>query len=209
MIDLSTLGKLMVSGPDAVRFLEQIYTSSFAKLKPGTLRYAVAVDETGVLIEEGLVARLAEDRFYLTATTSGSEAFYREMQRWAMLYKMDVTLVNATGQWAAMNLAGQQSRDVLAKLTDIDLSADAFPFAGIREGVVAGAPAAVMRVGFVGELSYEIHLPASKALTVWEALFLAGEQFGVRPFGVEAQRLFRLEKGHQIANHNTDTLPTP
>jgi sarcosine oxidase subunit alpha len=209
LIDLGTLGKLMVSGPDAVCFLEQIYTCSFAKLKPGSLRYAAAVDETGVLIEEGLVARLAEDRFYLTATTSGSEAFYREMQRWAMIFNMDVTLVNATGQWSAMNLAGQQSREVLAQLTDIDLSSGTFPFAGIREAVVAGAPAIVMRVGFVGELSYEIHLPASKALGVWEALFGVGEQFGVRPFGVEAQRLLRLEKGHLIATHDTDALTNP
>ena len=209
LIDVGTLGKIQVSGPDAARFLEHIYTGRFAKQKVGRLRYGVACDETGVIIEDGVIARLAEDRFYVSATSSGAAAFYREMQRWALIFGMDVTLINATGHLAAMNLAGPKSRDVLSQLTDADLSPEAFPYLGVREETVAGARALIMRVGFVGELGYEIHVPATQGRHVWEAFIAAGQHHGVKPFGVEAQRLLRLEKGHLIVGHDTDALTTP
>src|SRR5262249_3199312 len=113
LIDLGTLGKIEVNGPDAAAFLERIYTGRFARLQTGRLPYAVACDESGVLIEDGLVARLTEDRFYVTATTTGVAAFFQEMQRWAILWRMNVVLVNATGSWSAMNLAGPRAREVL------------------------------------------------------------------------------------------------
>jgi sarcosine oxidase subunit alpha len=209
LIDIGTLGKIEVSGPDAAAFLERIYTSRFANLAAGRSRYAVACDESGVLIEDGLVARLAEDRFYVTATTTGVAAFFREMQRWAILWRSNVVLVNATGHWSAMNLAGPRSRQVLAGLTTLDLSPAAFPYLAVREGTVAGAPARLLRVGFVGELGYEIHVPAGQALGVWSALMEAGKPHGIRPFGVEAQRLLRLEKGHLIIGQDTDALTNP
>lgn len=209
LIDVGTLGKLEVSGPDAARFLERLYTGRFAKQPVGRLRYGLACDETGVIIEDGVIARRAEDRFYVTATSSGAGAFYREMQRWAIVWGMDVVLANATGHLAAMNLAGPNSREVLAELTDVDLSPEAFPYLAIREGTVAGAPAVLMRVGFVGELGYEIHVPASFGLHVWTSLIEAGRSRGIRPFGVEAQRLLRLEKGHLIVGQDTDALTNP
>jgi sarcosine oxidase subunit alpha len=209
LIDIGTLGKFEVSGPDAAGFLERIYTARFARLRPGRLAYAVACDEAGVLIDDGLVARLADDRFYVTATTSGAGPFFQEMQRWAIVWRSGVVLVNATGHWAAMNLAGPRARDVLAGLTDVDVSAEAFPYLAAREGTVAGARARLLRVGFVGELGYEIHVPASQAATVWVALMEAGRAHGIRPFGVEAQRLLRLEKGHLILGQDTDALTSP
>ena len=209
LIDVGTLGKLLISGPDAVRCLETMLTGRFTKQKLGSLRYALATDETGVIIEDGVVARLADDHFYITATTSGVAAFYREMQRWAMIFNMDVNLVNVTGQTAAMNVAGPNSRELLQSLTDVDLSAEAFPYLGVREGTVAGARAMLMRVGFVGELGYEIHLPTSYAQHVWSTLFEAGRSQGIRPFGVEAQRQLRLEKGHFIVGQDTDALTDP
>lgn len=209
LIDIGTLGKIEVNGPDAAAFLERIYTSRFAKLAPGRLAYAVACDESGVVIEDGLVARLADDRFYVTATTTGVGPFFQEMQRWAIVWKSDVVLVNATGHWSAMNLAGPRAREVLASLTDIDLSPTAFPYLTIREGMVKGVRARVMRVGFVGELGYEIHVPAGAAAAVWSALMEAGRALGIRPFGVEAQRLLRLEKGHLIIGQDTDALTNP
>ena len=209
LIDVGTLGKLHIVGPDAARFLEQIYTGRFAKQKAGSLRYGVACDESGVIIEDGVVARLADDRFYVTATSSGVAAFYREMQRWSLIFESDVSLVNSTGQLTAMNIAGPKSREVLKALTDIDLSAEAFGYLGVREGRVADARAIVMRVGFVGELGYEIHVPASSGLHVWTTLFEAGSRLGIRPFGLEAQRLLRLEKGHLIVGQDTDALTTP
>jgi len=209
LIDVGTLGKIQISGPDAALFLERIYTGRFAKQPVGRLRYGLACDETGVIIEDGVIARLTDDRFYVTATSSGAAAFYREMQRWALIWEMDVTLINATSQLAAVNLAGPDSRDLLRELTDIDLSPEAFPYLGVRGGSVADVSATVMRVGFVGELGYELHVPASQGLHVWTSLMQAGRDRGIRPFGVEAQRLLRLEKGHLIVGQDTDALTNP
>ena len=209
MIDVGTLGKLLVNGPDAVELLERLYTGRFKKLLVGRYRYGVALDESGVVIEDGVIARLAEDRFYVTATSSGVGAFYREMLRWAAIWGLDVTLNNATGHLAALNLAGPRSRESLASLTDIDLSPEAFPYLGVREGEVCGVRALVMRVGFVGELGYEVHVPAWQGNHVWSTLFAAGAPWDIRPFGVEAQRLIRLEKGHLIVGHDTDALTNP
>ena len=209
LIDLGTLGKLFVCGPDAVEFLQRMYTSRFAKLAVGKQRYSVALDESGALVEEGVIARLAEDVFYVTATSSGAEAFHRDMQRWALIWELDVTLIQATGQYAAMNLAGPRSREAMADLTDIDLSPESFPYLAAREGRVAGVRAIVLRVGFVGELGYEVHVPASQGTHVWQSLLEAGRSFDVQPFGLEAQRLLRLEKGHLIVRQDTDALTNP
>ncbi|MGI9456387.1 MAG: glycine cleavage T C-terminal barrel domain-containing protein, partial [Aeoliella sp.] len=209
MIDLGTLGKIQITGPESAQFLERIYIGHFQQQKVGQVRYAMACDETGVIINDGIVARLDDDRFYVTATTGGAASFFREMQRWALIWKSDVTAVNLTGQLTAMNLAGPLSRQVLSKLTDVDLSADVFPFGGAQEGKVAGVPATLIRVGFVGELGYEIHVPALHGLAVWNAVHEAGTTAGIRHFGVEAQRLLRLEKGHPIVSHDTDALTNP
>ena len=209
LIDVGTLGKMHVTGPDAVAFLERLYTGRFAKQPVGRLRYGLACDESGVIIEDGVIARLAEDRFYLTTTTTGADGFYSEMQRWAILWGMDVTLINSSGQLAAMNLAGARCRELLGSLTEVDLSSKAFPYVCVREGLVAAVPAMILRVGFVGELGYEVHVPAQYGLHVWTSLMEAGRAFGIRPFGVEAQRLLRLEKGHIIVGQDTDALATP
>ncbi len=209
IIDVGTLGKMEISGPDAASFLERMYTGRFANLKVGMTRYALMLDESGVIIDDGVVARLAEERFYFTTTTTGSANVYREMTRLNTLWGMRVGIVNATGACAAMNLAGPRSRDVLAGVTNLDLAEEAFPYLAVREAEVAGVPARLMRVGFVGELGYEIHVPADGACVVWDALTQAGRVNGIRPFGVEAQRLLRLEKGHIIIGQDTDGLTTP
>jgi sarcosine oxidase subunit alpha len=120
-----------------------------------------------------------------------------------------VTLANVTGQYAAMNLAGPESRRILSTLTKCDLTPEAFPYLGAREEDVRGVPARLMRVGFVGELGYEIHVPTAQAEWVWRGLMQAGQSAGLRPFGVEAQRILRLEKGHVIVSQDTDGLTTP
>jgi sarcosine oxidase subunit alpha len=209
MIDVGTLGKLLVNGPDAAEFLERLYTGRCKKLAVGRYRYGVALDESGVVVEDGVIARLAADRFYVTATSGGAGAFYREMLRWVAIWKLDVTLSNTTSHLAALNLAGPHSREALAPLTDLDLSPEALPYLGVRESEVAGVRALVMRVGFVGELGYEVHVPAWEGDHVWRALFESGAPWGIRPFGVEAQRLLRLEKGHLIVGHDTDALTHP
>ncbi len=209
IIDVGTLGKLEVIGPQAAEFLERVYISRYANLKIGMTRYAVMCDESGVAIDDGVVGRLAEDHFYFTTTTSGAAAIYRELSRLNTIWRLDCGIVNQTGAFAAVNLAGPKSRDVLAGLTDADLSASAFPYLALREARVAGIPARLMRVGFVGEWGYEIHVPANLGAALWDALMHAGKAHGIRPFGVEAQRLLRLEKGHVIIGQDTDGLTTP
>ena len=195
IIDVGTLGKVEIHGPQAAEFLERVYTARFANLKVGMTRYGVMVDESGVVIDDGVIGRLGPESFYFTTTTGNSATLFREFGRLATWWGLQVGLVNLTGHYAAFNLAGPASRAVLRRHTDLDLGE--FPYQGIREAAVAGAPCRIMRVGFVGELGYEIHLAAEHATTVWRAL-------GVKPFGVEAQRMLRLEKGHIIVGQDTD-----
>jgi sarcosine oxidase, subunit alpha len=209
IIDVGTLGKIEINGPDAGEFVERIYTGRFAKMKAGTARYGLMCDESGVIIDDGLVARLADDRFYVTTTTSAAGAVYREMQRWALIWGLEVVLASATGSRGGINVAGPKARHILQELCDLDLSTAAFPYMAVREGKVAGAEARFLRVGFVGEWGCEIHVPAYNLPAVWDAVLAAGKQHGIRPFGVEAQRILRLEKAHVIVSQDTDGLTNP
>ncbi len=209
LIDVGTLGKLEISGRDAIRLLERVYTGRFARLSVGMTRYGVMCDETGVIIDDGVIARIDPERFYVSTTSSGADQVYRELQRWAAIWSLDVTLVNATSTYGAINIAGPLSRQVLSRLTEMDLSPASFPYLGIREGTIADAPARVSRVGFVGELGYEIHVPASLAAWVWDSLMEAGKMDGIVPVGIEAQRILRLVKGHLIVSQDTDGLTDP
>jgi sarcosine oxidase subunit alpha len=206
LIDVGTLGKIEVHGPDAAEFLDRIYTARYANLKLGMTRYALMLDEAGVIIDDGVVGRLAAESFYFTTTTGNSATLFREFGRLAAWWELSVGLVNLTGHYAALNLAGPASREILRAHTALDLSEGAFPYLALREAAVAGAPCRIMRVGFVGELGYEIHLPAEHAATLWRALLATGAPEGIRPFGVEAQRMLRLEKGHLIVGQDTDGL---
>jgi sarcosine oxidase subunit alpha len=172
-------------------------------------RYGLMLDESGVIVDDGVIARLSEEMFYFTTTTGGSATVFRELLRWNALWGLDCALVNVTGHRAAFNFAGPASRALLQTMTDTDLGDEAFPYLAVRSGSVAGAPARLMRVGFVGELGYEIHVPAGRGPHVWQALCAAGIPQGMRPFGVEAQRVLRLEKGHFIVGQDTDGLTDP
>jgi sarcosine oxidase subunit alpha len=176
----------------------------------GRTRYAVLVSEQGVVIDDGVAARLAEDHFYVTATTGGVDRVYREMLRWNAQWRLSVDISNVTAAFSAINIAGPDARAVLESLgCSIDVSADAFPYLGCREGDVAGIPARLMRVGFVGELGYELHVPSLFAAALWDAVIEAGAPWHIKPFGVEAQRLLRLEKGHIIVGQDTDGMTHP
>lgn len=209
LIDVSTLGKIELIGRDAVRLLERIYLNRWADLKVGRVRYGVMCTEEGILFDDGVAARRGPDHYYLTATTGNAESVWQWLAMWQATWGMDVTVVNQTAAVAAMNLAGPKAREVLGRLTHVDLSPGAFPYLALREGTVAGVPCLLFRIGFVGELGYEIHCPAALAGYLWEALAEAGKDFGLSPFGVEAQRLLRLEKGHLIIGVDTDALSNP
>ncbi len=205
LIDVSTLGKIEIHGPDAGRFLDRVYAGSFADLRVGMTRYGLLLDEGGIVRDDGVIARLGEQRYYFTTTTSGAANVYRELLLWNARWRLDCAFVNATGHRAAFNLAGPRARELLQAHTDVDLSESAFPFLAVREGRVAGVPARLMRVGFVASLGYEIHVPYRAAAQVWDVLMATG----IRAFGVEAQRVLRLERGHAIIAQDTDNLTKP
>lgn len=210
LIDVSTLGGLEVRGPDAAELLNRMYTFAYAKQPVGRSRYVLMTDPTGAVVDDGVACRFNEQHFYVTATTGGVDAVYRSMLRWNAEWRLDVDVANVTAAYAGVNIAGPKSRQVLQTLDcDVDLSAEGFPYMGVREGRLNGIPVRLLRVGFVGELGYEIHCPASCGEALWDLLLQAGAPFGIRPFGVEAQRMLRLEKGHIIIGQDTDGLTTP
>ena len=209
IIDGSSLGKIEIYGPDAAEFLERFYTGSFASQKVGETRYVMLLDESGVVVDDGVAARMADDAFYVTISTSNAAAVYREMQRNLQVWKLQVGLVNVTGAYAIINVAGPQARNIVAKVTDLDLSDAAFPLGSVRHGELAGVASRLLRVAFVSDLAYELHVPAASARQVWDVLLQAGSSHGLRPFGTEAQRLLRLEMGHHLVGHDTDGLTNP
>ena len=209
IIDVSTLGKIEIFGDDAQALLEHAYTCAFDKLALGMTRYIFMVDGSGTLIDDGVAARLGVDHFYITTTSTHSQTVLRLLQLSADQLALDVAIIDRSFQLAAVNLAGPSSRRVLGRLTDMDLGDEAFPYLGVREGVIVEIPARLLRVGFVGELGYEIHCAASQGAALWERLLEAGEPEGCAPFGVEAQRLLRLEKGHIIIGQDTDGTTNP
>jgi len=210
LIDVSTLGGLDIRGPDAAEFLNRVYTFAYVKQPVGRARYVLMTNEAGSVIDDGVACRLSDDHFYVTATTGAAETVYLTMLWWNAQWRLDVDIANVTAAYAGVNVAGPRAREVVAPLIeDIDLSAEAFPYMGVRTGQVAGIPTRNFRVGFVGELGYEIHVPASTGEALWDALIDAGRPAGLRPFGVEAQRVLRLEKGHVIVGQDTDAMTTP
>ena len=210
LIDVSTLGGLEIRGPDAAEFLNRIYTFAYLKQPLGRARYVLMTNEAGTIIDDGVACRFRDDHFYVTATTSGAERVYLSMLWWNAQWRLEVDISHVTAAYAAVNLAGPRAREVLAKLTDdVDVSAEAFPYMGLREGRVAGIPARLIRIGFVGELGYEVHLPMSQGEALWDAIMDAGREFGIKPFGLEAQRVLRLEKGHIIIGQDTDAMTFP
>ncbi|MED5448265.1 MAG: aminomethyltransferase family protein, partial [Planctomycetota bacterium] len=210
LIDVSTLGKLELRGRDVAEFLEFVYPNRFAKLQVGRVRYGVVCDESGIILDDGTIARLAEDRWFLTTTTGNADGVDSWFRWWlATRPDWDIRLTNVSGATAAMNLAGPRSRDVLAAVCDDDISTEAVPYLAASQLTVAGVPAIVLRIGFVGELGYEIHVPSHLAEHVWRELMTAGAALGIQPFGVEAQRRLRLDKQHFLAGQDTDALSNP
>ena len=210
LIDVSTLGGLDIRGPDAAEFIERMYTWAYAKQPVGRARYTLMTDQTGVVIDDGVAARLHERHYYVTATTGAVDQVYRQMTWHNAEWRLDVDIANVTAAYAAVNLAGPKARAIVERLSsDIDFSNAAFPYMGVRTGTLAGIPVRILRVGFVGELGYEIHVPSRFGEALWDALMDAGSPHGLLPFGVEAQRILRLEKGHIIVGQDTDGLTHP
>jgi sarcosine oxidase subunit alpha len=210
LIDVSTLGKMRFTGPGAGALLDRFYINQFKNLGVGRVRYGVMCNDEGVVLDDGVTARLTEHEWYLTTTTSGAGVMFESMQWWMQSgWGEGAHLTDLTEAYAAFNLAGPRSREVLQTLTTLDVSNAAFPYMHVRLAEVAGVPCRLLRIGFTGELSYEIHCPSAYGMHLWEALVQAGGAFGLKPFGVEAQRILRLEKGHIIISQDTDATTDP
>ncbi len=209
VIDVSTLGKLAIKGRDAGGFLDWIHPNRFSDLKVGRVRYRAMLDESATIVDDGTIARLGEEDFFLTTGSGALEQVQEWLDWWLADGDRCVHVTDLTGALAAVNLAGPRSRDVLSQLTDLDLSPQALPYLAAVRGTVAGMSALILRIGFVGELGYEMHVASEHGQHLWECLLQAGREFGVAPFGVEAQRVLRLEKQHLIPGHDTDALSNP
>jgi sarcosine oxidase subunit alpha len=205
VIDVSTLGKLIVTGPDAAEFLERLYPNRFGDMKTGRIRYGVLNSDAGRIMDDGTIARLSEDDFYVTTTSTGAGAVVEWFEWWNAIWRLDVEIVNVTGALAAINVAGPNARELMTRLSDLDVSNDSFTYLDAKHAHVAGVPALLLRIGFVGELGYEIHVPSPYGEHLWDAILERGADLGVRPFGLEPQRILRLEKMHVLIGQDTDS----
>ena len=212
ILDASTLGKIDIRGPDAAEFLNRIYTNGWKSLEIGRCRYGLMCTEDGMVFDDGVTARLAEDR-YLMHTTSGNAArVLAWLEEWLQTEWPDLKVYcnSVTEHWCTASISGPLARTLLRRVApDMDLDTGAFPFMSWRDGVVAGLPARVMRISFTGELSYEINVPADHGMALWTTLMNAGAAFGITPFGTETMHVLRAEKGFIIAGQETDGTVTP
>ncbi|MEM7568107.1 MAG: glycine cleavage T C-terminal barrel domain-containing protein, partial [Pseudomonadota bacterium] len=199
MVDVSSLGKIDVSGPDAAEFLNRVYVNAWLKLPVGKARYGIMLREDGFVMDDGTTWRLGPDRFLMTTTTANAAKVlsHLEVLLATVWPELKVNLTSVSEQWAGMAVAGPQSRAVLARAIEgIDFANDAFPFMGIRHGAMGGAPVIVTRLSFSGELAYEVYCGSHHGLGVWEAIMAAGESDGIAAYGTEALGTLRIEKGH-------------
>jgi sarcosine oxidase subunit alpha len=212
VLDASTLGKIDIQGPDAAELLNRIYTNGWTKLGVGRCRYGLMLGEDGMVMDDGVTARLAEQHFLMTTTTGGAAHVMGWLEQWLQTEWPDlkVYLTSVTDHWATVAVAGPYSRSLIGELCpDIDFSRDAFPFMSLRHGTVARVPARVVRVSFTGELSYEINVPANYGLHLWQAVMKAGAKYDATPFGTETMHVLRAEKGFIIVGQDTDGSVTP
>ena len=209
IIDVGTLGKLEVVGRDAPQLLDRLYTHRFSDLAVGRIRYGLMTSDNGVILDDGTVTRLAEDRYFVTTTSGNADVIEEWFNWWNAGSGNCAHVVNVTAAYGAVNVAGPKARETLGKLTSIDLSTRNFRYMRSTQGEVAGVPCLLLRIGFVGETGWEVHFPAEYGEYMWNAIMEAGREFGISPFGLEAQRILRLEKGHVIVGQDTDAISTP
>jgi sarcosine oxidase subunit alpha len=212
LFEASTLGKIEVVGPDAVTFMNRLYVNDWTSLAVGRCRYGVLLGEDGFVLDDGVVARIAEDRFHVTTTTGGAARVLALMEDYLQTEwnQLTVWLTSTTEQWAVIAVQGPFSRQALLPLVEgIDIGAAALPHMSVRHGRICGVPMRLCRMSFTGELGFEVNVPADYGLAVWESLFAAGQQHGITPYGTESMHVLRAEKGYIIVGQETDGTVTP
>ncbi|TAA64856.1 sarcosine oxidase subunit alpha [Shinella sp. JR1-6] len=212
LFDASTLGKIEVVGPDAAEFLNLMYTNAWDTLKPGRCRYGIMLREDGFVYDDGVVGRLAEDRFHVTTTTGGAPRVMNHMEDYLQTEfpHLKVWLTSTTEQWAVIAVQGPKAREILEPLIEgIDISNEAFPHMSVREGKICGVPTRLFRMSFTGEAGYEVNVPADYGQAVWEAIWARAEPLGACAYGTETMHVLRAEKGYIIVGQDTDGTVTP
>ena len=212
IFDASTLGKIEVVGPDAAEFLNRIYVNAWTKLEPGRCRYGILLNEAGFVIDDGVVGRIAPDRFHVTTTTGGAARVLNLMEDYLQTEfpELRVWLTSTTEQFAVIAVQGPRSRDILAPLVEgIDLARAAFPHMSLREGRIAGVSTRLFRVSFTGELGFEINVPSDHGQAVWEAIWEQARRHDATAYGTEAMHVLRAEKGYIIVGQETDGTVIP
>ena len=212
IFDGSTLGKIEVAGPGAAEFLDRMYVTRIASLGVGRSRYAIQLNEAGFVIDDGIVGRLAVDRFHVTTTTGGAA---RVLHLWEDYLQTEFTdlacwLTSVTEQWGVIAVQGPRAREIIAPLVEgVDISAISLPHMGVAEGRIAGVPMRLFRASFTGELGFEINVPAGFAREIWQRLHQRVESAGGCAYGTEAMHVLRAEKGFIIAGQESDGTVTP
>ena len=211
ILDASTLGKIDIQGPDAAEFLNRVYTNAWKKLDIGKARYGLMLGEDGMVMDDGVTTRLGENHFLMTTTTGNAAPVLAHLEDYLQTEWPDlqVYLTSVTEQFATITLSGPNARTLMAELSDAELSPNALPHMGYTAAKVAGVPARIFRISFTGELSYEINVPASFGMAVWQTVMTAGERYGITPYGTEAMHVLRAEKGYIIVGQETDGSVTP
>jgi sarcosine oxidase subunit alpha len=206
--DASTLGKIEVVGADAGEFLNRMYTNAFKKLAVGACRYGMMCGPDGMVLDDGVTMRLAEDRYYVTTTTGNAAKVLDWFEEWAQTeWSLDVTFTSVTEQWSTVAVVGPRSRAVVARLApSLDVSTEAFPFMTFQDTRLHNEiPARIARISFSGELAYEVNVESWYGLAVWEAILAEG----ITPYGTETMHVLRAEKGFPIVGQDTDGTVTP
>ena len=212
LFDGSSLGKIEVYGPDAAAFLNLMYYNEVANLRPGRLRYCLLLRETGVVFDDGVVARLAPDRYLLSPSSSHTVGVLTMLEAWHQTEypAMQVAFHDTTAAWATFAVSGPDSRKLLEALgTDLDLSDQALPHMALASGRMQGIACRIARVSFTGERSYEISVPASYARALWRRLLTLGTPLGIMPYGIESLSVLRAEKGYILIGTDTDGMTLP
>jgi sarcosine oxidase subunit alpha len=212
IFDGSPLGKIEVCGPDAGKLLDFIYASTISTLKVGKVRYGLMLNELGVVIDDGVCARLGEDHFLVGASSAGADRIAGWLEEWLQceFVDYDVLVAPVTTSWSVVTLTGPRARDLLGEAgVDFPLDGESFPHMSFQTGSVAGIPARVMRVSYTGETSYEINVPTARTAELWDLLIRLGQPHGIAPIGIDAWNLLRLEKGYLHIGADTDGTTTP
>jgi sarcosine oxidase subunit alpha len=212
VMDATTLGKIDLQGPDAGVFLDRVYTNMFSTLKMGSCRYGLMCTADGMVFDDGVTARIADDRFLMTTTTGNAAAVLDHLEEWLQTEWPDLRVhaTSVTEQWATVAVVGPRSREVVAAICpDLDVSIEAFPFMTWRDAVIAGTPGRVFRISFSGELAYELNVPTWFGESLWEAVMAVGAPLGITPYGTETLHVLRAEKGYPIIGQETDGTVTP